>query len=462
MLNMTNRTLEKRHNDRYEDEEDSGRRNRNDDVINNVIFAELTGPINSEPLWKEGGVLHSTFEGKVLINEDVLKYSEFEADYFQLFSPNFQFIDNPFEITITNPATPPIEDTYTTPTASQRAVALEYSQSRSQPQSFPNPMTSEMFSPTLPQLHNASILESHHLGIIDPSLYRTPKTRRAAPKNVTPKKQPYPYPTPSPSQSSSDDDPIPRITRGKQRGFNLKTGELTLIGRFPPLTLDNGKTYYCPVECVDPIMKRRLNWTTRNGYKYHLQHACPQNPESTRPMKVVAGEMIKPVKKAFGCTCDMCGKFLRSASGWKKHRFENESTKEGKCLLKREKAESPKTDQGLNLLADGQMGRLAESQGDSIRVSLPMEANQPVMREGQPCRRVQDWRNRRKLLSVYRKYQEGRNRSVEIREHEGKRSTVQGVLTSNVTAMASELQRVEYPTTSASDFESQDRKDGIS
>jgi hypothetical protein len=140
----------------------------------------------------------------------------------------------------------------------------------------------------------------------DPTPYRkTRKTqRRAAPKNIAPKKKPAPYRKPCPSstdsQSSSDDDPSPKRTRWRKPGLDSRTGELTLIGQFPPLIVDDGKTYFCPLETCrfDPISQKRRYWKTSNGYKYHLQHVCPQNPESTQSLKVAAGKILNGMAKA--------------------------------------------------------------------------------------------------------------------------------------------------------------------
>jgi hypothetical protein len=148
----------------------------------------------------------------------------------------------------------------------------------------------------------------------DPIPYRQTLTviRRAAPKKIIPKKKPVPYrkpnlsstdsqsdslsssdDTPAPYQkpslsstdsqsdslSSSDDTPAPRGPPLRRLGIDIRTGELTLIGQFPPIIGDDRKTYWCPHEaCLQ-------YWKTRNGYKYHLKHVCPQNPESTRSLR---------------------------------------------------------------------------------------------------------------------------------------------------------------------------------
>jgi hypothetical protein len=136
--------------------------------------------------------------------------------------------------------------------------------------------------------------EDDESAISDPTPHReTRKTqRRAAPKKITSKKKPAPYRKPSLSstdaQSSSDDDPAPKGPKLRQRGADKRTGELTLIGQFPPLIGDDSKTYWCPHEACrmrDPISKKLQYWKTSNGYKYHLQHVCPQNPESTRSLR---------------------------------------------------------------------------------------------------------------------------------------------------------------------------------
>jgi hypothetical protein len=77
---MTNHIFETWNNDRYED---GGRNNTRNDIINNVIFAESTRPINSDSSLKESWVLlDDSFVQNVLIDKDVINYSGFEAYYF--------------------------------------------------------------------------------------------------------------------------------------------------------------------------------------------------------------------------------------------------------------------------------------------------------------------------------------------------------------------------------------------
>ena len=156
------------------------------------------------------------------------------------------------------------------------------------------------------------------------------KERRASPKR-TKKIRTSPYPTPP----ASDDDEASRSRRnGHVSGYNRKTGELTLVGEYPPAVI-NG-IYYCPLEKCRELCGKDSSWTTKNGYKYHLINVCLQNPNSKRSQKLnqSGGEVVeKPVKNVFWKEC-ICGAHFKSENGFKMHQRENASTKDGKCLEK--------------------------------------------------------------------------------------------------------------------------------
>jgi hypothetical protein len=124
---------------------------------------------------------------------------------------------------------------------------------------------------------------------------------------------------------------------GHIEGFDRKTGETTLVGRYPAYEADMENQHYwiCPdVRCEEDGMQP--NWTTKNGYKYHLNRACLQNPSSDRSIYLalhgVDKYLVKNAKKSgFQETC-MCKRQFKSQSGWDLHRNVNETTKNGRCL----------------------------------------------------------------------------------------------------------------------------------
>ena len=81
--------------------------------------------------------------------------------------------------------------------------------------------------------------------------------------------------------SASKAQPGQKRRNGQLRGFNVKTGELTLVGRFPPI-VQNG-IFQCPdARCQ---AKGKYMWNTQNGYKYHVRHVCPRNPDRVKSKK---------------------------------------------------------------------------------------------------------------------------------------------------------------------------------
>ena len=67
------------------------------------------------------------------------------------------------------------------------------------------------------------------------------------------------------------------------------TGEETLVGKYKPIM--HAHLFVCPdrrcwTDGIAPC------WTTKNGYKYHLQEACYQNPTATLCLKLAKGEPL--------------------------------------------------------------------------------------------------------------------------------------------------------------------------
>ena len=141
------------------------------------------------------------------------------------------------------------------------------------------------------------------------------------------------------TNNSSDCSPTPRPKRrnGHTPGINRQTGELTLIGRYPPMQLDLPRQFGCR-HCWAPDGERNsFRWTTRNGYKYHLTNVCPGNPDSVKSIKLRRAKELGtkvdtvPKKPVFSKVCE-CGVYFRSENGYRMHRMQNETTKNGRCM----------------------------------------------------------------------------------------------------------------------------------
>jgi len=159
-----------------------------------------------------------------------------------------------------------------------------------------------------------------------------PARRRKSPKHK-PSLSPYPSPpvSPGPSSPSSDNSRHTKAGRsGHVSGVNRKTGELTLVGRFPPI--EGGiDEFYCP----HPLCHKKRGgryWGTKNGYKYHLINNCFRNPESNVFKKLAAGEKSQKAKtNAIVATCE-CGQLFRSENGYRMHLEQNKTTHSGQCV----------------------------------------------------------------------------------------------------------------------------------
>jgi len=133
------------------------------------------------------------------------------------------------------------------------------------------------------------------------------------------------------------DKPPPKRRNDHTPGINKQTGKLTLVGQYPPMQLDLPRQYGCPHCWGRDGDQSSFRWTTRNGYKYHLANVCPGNPDSVKSIKLRrAKELgtaidITPKKSAFSKVCE-CGVYFRSENGYKMHRMQNETTKNGRCM----------------------------------------------------------------------------------------------------------------------------------
>ena len=195
------------------------------------------------------------------------------------------------------------------------------------------------------------------------------------------------YPSPDSSEQPNDDDtetdeykpPTRRSkssshklptshtkapTIGKRRnghtlGINRQTGELTLIGHFPPINL-GPSLYACPHCWAPEGEKSRNKWTTRNGYKYHLEKVCPAHWGSTRSKKMraaaEAGMVVVPVarKKEFLQQCEHCEVWFKSEAGYRAHRETNVTTRQGLCRTKGNRGEREVAEQSPVVEMGGQ------------------------------------------------------------------------------------------------------------
>jgi hypothetical protein len=162
------------------------------------------------------------------------------------------------------------------------------------------------------------------------------------------------------SESDSDDDTKPPSKaprrKGHMSGIDRKTGKLTLVGRFPPEIGPDGN-----FRCRDPVCNEiNKNWdvSTKNGYKYHLKNVCPGNPNSVQSLRQTAGQVSKTGN--VGCyseKCGDCGKNFKCEEGFRKHREENPTTKDGKCRERRGRLE---------------MGN-SVGMGNSVETAIPLE-----------------------------------------------------------------------------------------
>lgn len=170
----------------------------------------------------------------------------------------------------------------------------------------------------------------------EPTSRKPRNERRASPKrSKKPKTSPYPTP---PASDDDDETPSSRRRNGHIAGYNRKTGEPTLVGIYPPVIRDG--VYTCPLAECREVNRKDCQWSTKNGYKYHLIHCCLQNPDSDRSQQLRDGELIKPTAKGgFSKEC-VCGAHFKSENGYKLHLDSNASTKDGKCVEKARRKEN--------------------------------------------------------------------------------------------------------------------------
>jgi hypothetical protein len=159
------------------------------------------------------------------------------------------------------------------------------------------------------------------------------KKRRTFPKRSKQFQSSRPYLSPSLLDEIRRIKPI--VPRDKAAGFNRQTGQLTLVGKYPAVM--EGKLFICPDPRCRTNPDDKPSWTTKNGYKYHLFNCCLRNPDSIRSRRVAAGEdpIMKKSKSTFEGRCKDCNGVFSSETGFKKHLYENPSTMNGRCWLKK-------------------------------------------------------------------------------------------------------------------------------
>jgi hypothetical protein len=179
-----------------------------------------------------------------------------------------------------------------------------------------------------------------------PRTRRSPRTYPTPPSSLHDESDNYEYKLPlrkSPSRKPPTQRPKPTTTTKRRNGhipgINRQTGQLTVIGRYPPLILEPS-LYACP-KCWSSTDHANSSWHTRNGYKYHLNHVCLGNPQSTASIrKKVAEEAglepvrVSPRKKDVLRQCGECDSWFKSEAGYKSHRETNVTTRHGLCRTK--------------------------------------------------------------------------------------------------------------------------------
>ena len=150
--------------------------------------------------------------------------------------------------------------------------------------------------------------------------------------------------------------------RGLQTGINRKTVKPPIIGVFPANM--EGKIYTCPLPQCEG-----LSWTTPNGYKYHLNKVCLQNPLSERSERIAAGLPIRQPRRegVRVFICDLCGHKFKSENGIRLHQKRNAGTRDGRCTLKLGKGQESRSPG--KQLAEPQMPRVSDSVQMQMQVS---------------------------------------------------------------------------------------------
>jgi hypothetical protein len=186
--------------------------------------------------------------------------------------------------------------------------------------------------------------------LIDPKLRLENPAKEG---NPSPKPQAQKRTQQNPPFNSDEDTPIKLPRRnGHTPGINRRTGELTLVGMYPPVLRDN--RYYCPDPRCRELNGKETPYTTKNGYKYHLEKSCLQNPHSIRSQKLAAGEIGNRCVRTEAWKRCACGATFKSEIGFRLHKTRNESTKNGRCLEKfRPKIESQRV---VNRFSGGKVG----------------------------------------------------------------------------------------------------------
>ena len=214
-------------------------------------------------------------------------------------------------------------------------------------------------------------------GCVEDSDYRVTTPKRRTRNRPTPsggKTKPKVSKSQSKSSSPSPKGSAKPRRRSHEAGIDRKTGKLTLVGTYPPLMTCSNKVF----NCIHPrCQESNYNkWTTRNGYKYHLNWVCPRNPKSVKSLAIAVGQEVKQGKApGFQAICEECGGVFKSENGFKLHKTRNNGTRDGRCSTKRRRRTET---QRQNAIARGAYQPLAPNlQGQSPQMmsdrSMPHE-----------------------------------------------------------------------------------------
>lgn len=106
----------------------------------------------------------------------------------------------------------------------------------------------------------------------------------------------------------SDEESDAPKSRHHRKGYNASTGELTIVGQFPPLI--RGGRFICP----EPQCRRNgeeYSYNSQNGYKYHLKNGCVQ----TMHLRLAQRECSEDYEKRRKVSkTNKCGKCIRGGN----------------------------------------------------------------------------------------------------------------------------------------------------
>jgi hypothetical protein len=156
-----------------------------------------------------------------------------------------------------------------------------------------------------------------------------PQGEGSAPEKSIPKDKSANATNQDPNNPGSE--PPKKRKNGQRKWINNKTGELTLVGMYPPIENPPG-VYRCSnPECIRDNMCGP--YVDLNGYKVHLTSRCPSNPDSKYYEMLKEGKQPRPrVITADSPVCADCGKAFSTVAGYGRHRNKNETTRFGACI----------------------------------------------------------------------------------------------------------------------------------